>query len=368
MWYYKPEDIRDLHIEVTNFCNARCPDCPRENLGIDNTTGKSRFPDWIDTDHFKLETFRNNFNQSTTPGLRHVSFCGCFGDALAHPKIIDFLEYIVDEFPETRISLHTNGGLKTTAYWQRIAQVLNKAYEGIVVWGIDGLEDTNHIYRVNVNWKKLEQNFRAFNQAGGKSIWQTIVFPHNYHQLQDIKDRALEEGFGIFKTIYSYRHTEEVKALLPTEMTHQVEVGDDFKLVEHPKNVKQAAPWKGTQSQGFDNFVPGTNTKVVCESQDIHKVFLKSDGTLWPCNKIGAWRWRPDEGYFNQELEEKTNARHINNLNYFNIQEVMKNAFWEGIYNSHKTANFCKACVQECGRINNKDVYETRSTEKFEML
>jgi MoaA/NifB/PqqE/SkfB family radical SAM enzyme len=365
MWYYNSKDIRDAHIEITNFCNARCPDCPRENLGIDNTTGKSRFPDWIDKDHLSLETFKNNFNQTLTPNILQFSFCGCFGDALAHPKLLEFIEYVVDEFPYARITIATNGGLKTKQYWEKIAHALSKAWEGYVIWGLDGLEDTNHLYRVNVKWEKVQENFRAFNAAGGKSIWQTIVFPHNYHQLQEIKDRAIAEGFGAFKTIYSYRHTDEVKAMIPENLTHNVDVGDDFKIRTYKLTTKQRPPWKGVESIGFDYFVKNTNTKIVCESQNLHKIFLKSDGTLWPCNKIGAWRWRLDEGYLNQQLEEDTNARFINNLNNFRIDNVMKNDFWKGIYESHKSANFCKACIEECGRINDKDVYQTKDTEEW---
>ena len=34
-----------------------------------------------------------------------------------------------------------------------------------VVWGIDGLEDTTHLYRRNVKWDKLQENFRAYIRA-----------------------------------------------------------------------------------------------------------------------------------------------------------------------------------------------------------
>lgn len=369
MWYFQPKDIKQIHFEITNFCNAKCPDCPREELGIDNTTGKSRFPDWIDSSNVSLDTIKRNFNQQITPNACNFYFCGCFGDALAHPNLIEILEYLISEFPASRITVATNGGLKTTDYWKRLSNVLQKAAQHIVTWGLDGLEDTNHIYRVNVKWKKVEENFRAFIAEGGKAVWQTIIFPHNYHQIEEIKKRAQDEGFRLFKTIYSYRHEEEVKALMPKELNHTVEVDEEFKTQTFKlKTEPEPIHFKGIPAEGFDYFVPGTNTRVVCDSQTHNKIFVKADGTVWPCNKIGAWRWRPDEGYYVQELKENLNADYINNINHFNLDEVMKNEYWTRVYDSHKNKSFCKSCVEECGRINDKDVYQTRCTEVFEEL
>lgn len=369
MWYFSSIDIKQVHFEISNFCNAKCPDCPRENLGIDNTTGKSRFPDWIDTNYLSLETIKKNFNRTLTPNACDFYFCGCFGDALTHPQLIEIIEYINTEFPESFISISTNGGLRNTKYWIKLAEVLKKTYQHKVIWGIDGLEDTNHIYRVNVNWKKLQENFRAFNKAGGNSMWQTIIFPHNYHQINDIRSRALKEGFNNFQTVLSYRHQEEVKKLIPDNLIHKINVDNDFQLENKQQTKeKKLTRFKGKKSVGFDHFVPNTNIRVVCESQKLHKVFVKSDGTLWPCNKIGAWRWRPDEEYYAQYLKDSLNTDYTNNINKFNIDQVMKNDFWVKIYNSHKDKNFCKSCVEECGRINDKDVYQTRSSVIVEDL
>ena len=50
---------------------------------------------------------------------------------------------------------------------------------GYARFAIDGLEDTNHIYRRNTDWVKIVQNATAYIAAGGRAEWDFIVFAHN---------------------------------------------------------------------------------------------------------------------------------------------------------------------------------------------
>ena len=76
-----------------------------------------------------------------------------------------------------------------------------------VVWGIDGLEDTNHIYRVGAKWEKIINNAKAFIDAGGIASWQFIEFEHNKHQIEEAKQLAKELGFKEFRLVSSTRPT-----------------------------------------------------------------------------------------------------------------------------------------------------------------
>ena len=42
------------------------------------------------------------------------------------------------------IYIHTNGGVHNTDWWEKLAQIIN--HNGKIDFGIDGLEDTNHLY------------------------------------------------------------------------------------------------------------------------------------------------------------------------------------------------------------------------------
>ena len=73
----------------------------------------------------------------------------------------------------------------------------------LIIFGIDGLEDTNHIYRKNVRWKKLKDNYTTYIQHGGTASWQFIIFEHNKHQEDIARNRSKQEGFVSFNTVYS---------------------------------------------------------------------------------------------------------------------------------------------------------------------
>ena len=78
-----------------------------------------------------------------------------------------------------------------------------------VVFGIDGLEDTSHIYRVNTSFKKVIENAEAFIKQGGLGTWQFIVFKHNVHQLESAKMSLL--GKWDFIILYHLTMIEKKK-------------------------------------------------------------------------------------------------------------------------------------------------------------
>ena len=65
----------------------------------------------------------------------------------------------------------------------------------LIIFGIDGLEDTNHIYRKNVKWKKLEENIKIYIKYGGTASWQFIVFEHNKHQENIAKQKQTHKFY-----------------------------------------------------------------------------------------------------------------------------------------------------------------------------
>ena len=54
---------------------------------------------------------------------------------------------------------------------------------GRVDFNIDGLQDTNHVYRKNTNFEKIIDNASAYIRMGGIAEWNYIVFKHNQHQI-----------------------------------------------------------------------------------------------------------------------------------------------------------------------------------------
>ena len=92
-----------------------------------------------------------------------------------------------------RTSITTNGSIGTQNTWQSLAK--NNVE---VVFSIDGLEDTNHLYRQDVDWNKLMDRVKWFIDAGGIAQWKFILFKHNVHQQKQAKELSKQLGFADF--------------------------------------------------------------------------------------------------------------------------------------------------------------------------
>lgn len=161
----------------------KCPLCSRTKLG-DNM-----IPEHLSYDAIKKTVHEN---------LNFVLFCGNLGDPLMHPDC----DKIFDLFDESiAMQINTNGTIRDSSWYTKMAQRKNLIME----FSIDGLEDTNNIYRIDAEWNKIMENAQAFIDAGGTARWSFIFFKHNEHQFADVKNLARKMGFKMFKTKISQR-------------------------------------------------------------------------------------------------------------------------------------------------------------------
>ena len=174
--------IKEIHIEPTSLCNASCPQCAR------NINGEDINPN-IKLGSINLQWFKNNLTATNLKNVNKIFFCGNVGDPVANPDLLKIIRYLKDQKESIVIGLNTNGGIKTPIWWTNLAKLLNGPYD-YCVFSIDGLEDTNHIYRKNVKWNKIQENAKAFTKAGGSAHWDMLVFEHNKHQVEESKELA----------------------------------------------------------------------------------------------------------------------------------------------------------------------------------
>ena len=184
-----------LHFELTNKCNARCILCKRTVLNNDTPTQDPNLNlSEITIDNYK-KIFYNNKNS-----IKKILFCGNLGDPIIAKDIFEITEYSLSSVlnkTQGKFEARTNGSLRTKEWWGEYGK-LCKGVEPGVVFGIDGLEDTSHIYRVNTSFKKVIENAEAFIKQGGLATWQFIVFKHTVHQLESAKELARKMGFHNF--------------------------------------------------------------------------------------------------------------------------------------------------------------------------
>lgn len=191
MSFWNYEEITQVHIELTNGCNAGCPMCVR----FHNNSLLVR-PD-LTISQITLEQFKVWFPEEFIQQLNLVLFCGVHGDPCVARDMYEICEYIGESSPKTKILVNTNGGMRTPDWWEKLGVLFanNRQKEWQLTFSIDGLADTNHLYRRNVVWSRLEKNVRAFTKSGPLTDWDYLMFKHNEHQVEEA--RLLSKEWGV---------------------------------------------------------------------------------------------------------------------------------------------------------------------------
>lgn len=188
-------EIKVLHLEPTDVCQAACPLCARET--DPNFDKRNRH-------QLSVDMLEQLLPEEFVTGLEKMFMCGNYGDPAAGNHTIAIYEWFRKRNPNITLGMNTNGAIGTTFWWHALAKILNKPLD-YVVFSIDGLENTNSDYRVNVNWPKLMQNAEAFIAAGGSAHWDMLVYRHNQHQVDECERLARDMGFRWFRAKVSKR-------------------------------------------------------------------------------------------------------------------------------------------------------------------
>ncbi len=266
--FIKLQDIQEIQIDHTTRCNLFCAQCARSDIGWSTDPACMNIDLSLDDYRILLEPFGQN-----KVGIFH---CGNYGDALASPTFDETFQYTLSKQPY-RITVSTNGTLRSPDWWRAFAQAGGDLLK--VTFAIDGLEDTNALYREGASWNRIMQNVRAFVGAGGKARWDFIEFEHNYHQIADAEKLARELGFEKFNVKYTARFASVgLKDQAKTK-------GGTLKDSAGNLNQKDLTEIKSTYGS-FDEYVQ--KTPISCKTKAERKVFIDMHMRLWPCCWFGA--------------------------------------------------------------------------------
>lgn len=192
------DTVKILHLEPTNLCNLECPLCPRET---DKSFDKKHIS------HLTVDQVSKLFDHDVIAGLKSMYMCGNYGDPAAGQHTVEIFKYFRSINPDISLGMNTNGSLRSADYWQYLGEhVLNRPGDQ-VIFSIDGLEDTNHVYRINSAWDKIMTNTSAFIKTGATAVWDMLIFDYNRHQVAQAKELSHIRGFKKFNTKVSRRLT-----------------------------------------------------------------------------------------------------------------------------------------------------------------
>lgn len=298
-------DIKEIEFELTSRCNAACPLCPRSEPSFTKILNHKR--------EITVDKLQSWIPKAVFKNLQLIELRGAVSDPLmSHhfTEIVTFLKSVTN----CKLQIHTNGSLRTTQFWSSLAKLLPEKHE--IVFGIDGLEDTHSLYRVNTSYHKVLENAQAFINAGGIAIWQIIKFPHNEHQIEDCEKLSKQMGFAQFYVLDNDRYVDNYR--------------------------DNTSNWIKKSSIDIQT------AKVRCGSLKRKQIFINWDGEVFPCCMFGIFanKTKKDFNFISWKKIYLQNDTTKNNLNYFTLDEVLNNL--DNLYSEVEINSKINLCYKYC--------------------
>jgi hypothetical protein len=273
--------------------------------------------------------------------LNRFYSCGTYGDGSMNPECLEIYEHLRQNNSDCKLELWTNGGARNPDFWAELAKI------GVeVLFHIDGLEDTNHLYRRNVKWDKLMANAQSYIQAGGRAGWRMFSFKHNQHQQEEAKSLSKKLGFKNFFVDYTSRWKDydydgtfrDVNKIAIDDYYIEKPIDAISKNTHTLKLSKKFEP-----NEVINDF---TTKKISCFSCSNNKfeIYLMASGYVTPCCWIGD-----PKTHESQKLVEDYDKI---NLNKSTLDEILNGHFFrklESGINGSNTDVRLNACYTCCG-------------------
>lgn len=295
--------MSSLQIETTTRCTLRCPACSRTIFS--NRLNRPMPHHDVDPD-----LVYNFLSCEQGQQIKTLVLCGDYGDSIYYPRLFEFLERFK---PDKQIVLTTNGSYQTEHFWRELAARLESRDE--IRFSIDGLEDTNHIYRVNSDWTSIMRGLDIMVKSGVQVIWDLNIFSFNYNKLDEIQQFAESRGakFVAKKTSRFLRDD----LIPPTEYIATEELYTDVYS---------------------DPTVP---IAIEPDCQNLGRNTICSENYFWPCGFI-----RAPLTFYKSQLWQNKQQWSIKNTTLTELRERMIRPWVQGIQQNPGSADV--VCKMKC--------------------
>ena len=358
--YLAIDNIKSIQIDHTSRCNCLCPQCARVSNGIINP----RMP----IDELTVEDYKVIFPSTIIKQVELITQCGNYGDIVASNTILDCLEWLRENGSTAHINIMTNGSARTADWWKRLASIIG--LNGRVTFSIDGLEDTNHLYRIGANWNKVIKNVSTYIENGGRARWDYLIFDHNQHQVEEAEKLAREIGFESFYVKNTSRFINN-KNYLTGKVSEE-------ETLKQPTDEK----YRSTSSEKFVNIIDKHNTwenyinetSIDCKFQKQSALFIDFQARLWPCTWVAA------PIHFANIDNIQTKQIHslmehygttFNSLRHHTLEDVLTHEwFASNLVSSWETDEKLMTCGRTCGTDYEFSSHTTANSKltKFKIL
>jgi MoaA/NifB/PqqE/SkfB family radical SAM enzyme len=348
---YQFHEITTLHLEVTSQCNASCPMCLR------NVSGGKVNPHLPITE-LRFDSIRNFFPEDFIRSLKRMYMCGNYGDPLVAKDTLEIFRYFRAVNPEIHLAMFTNGSARGPEWWRELASVIDLCH-----FGVDGLEDTNHLYRRKTNFKKIMENAKAYIDQGGNACWDFIVFAHNEHQLEAA--RALSEEMG-FKKItfkktgrffsYSKAQVKEAQEVLNADGSLDYEIFPP----QNPKYYNDALKSDARIIEKYGSFdCYFDQAEIHCKVAEEKSLYVTAEGLVFPCCWVGLrlypWYSKEKADPVWKLIDQLEGGLEALSLAHHPMKDIVEGPFFQKVLpesweKSSLSEGKLKVCAKTCGK------------------
>ena len=191
---------RGINIDIGWRCALDCPRCARWNH-FRKYGKKVHGYDMSMEEYMKIVNWFNDIN-----------FCGQYSDPVHHPLFVDFLKINYER--RIKSTVHNASSQKPLDWYIKAWKANPRAKW---TFGIDGLPEESHKYRINQDGVKLYKvMLEAKKYLINPPIWQYIIFSYNEHNLEKAQTMAKEAGV-LFMQLQSSRWNSDDDELMPSD-------------------------------------------------------------------------------------------------------------------------------------------------------
>jgi MoaA/NifB/PqqE/SkfB family radical SAM enzyme len=260
-----------MHIETTSRCTLACPACPR-------TWFSDKFGQPVPKKDLDLDALIQFLDCEAGNQISEFSLNGNHGDSIYYPRLFDLIEHYHGK-KQFRIS--TNGSHQKESFWNRLAEVLGPS--DTILFGIDGLQHNNHLYRRNSDWDSIMMAIDIMSKTKVHLIWKTLIFSYNEKEIDQIRSLAESKGMTFVADVTS-------------------RFGDQSLMPSDPRLILADRLYSTAKEEI-------TELEPRCSSQQ----YISAEGYYWPCCMISSyytlqktWLWKEREKWsiHNQTLDQ----------------------------------------------------------------
>ena len=349
---------------------------------------------WIHDAELSLEDIKKIFPNEFIQQLNHMYMCGNFGDPIVAKDTLEIFRHFRSMNSDILLSMNTHGSARQESWWVELASILGD--KGYVIFSIDGLDDTNDLYRRGSDFTRIMKNAKAFIEAGGNAHWEYLVFAHNEHQVDRARDLAETMGFTKFQLKKSARFFSSVSGSIKDTITGVDKKQRELKL-QAPTNpeyrnaaveelngvgiVKQNVKLPTTKQEILNLIRPEIfhkdmarksaseklldSVNIKCKVKEEKSLYVTAEGILQPCCWVAGQMYNWYNTPKGSQIWKLINVVGKDSLNALNnsIEHIVMGEYFQTLISDSWTKPSCaEGKLQVCSKICGTEIFSKQYT------